>query len=200
MRVPVAHDRIAGRLSPVACRGPTADGRGHPALRVSLFGVARASGEMADAHGSGPCVRKDVGVQLPPCPLWLRQTMKGPGRGDAHRGPSSWKARGRRSINDSAKSTTAFVLDSTTFVVSLDDRPSRAVAGRGDLAARRPGRARCGPPRAVTHRTVDAGAGCRWARRPTTSAMDATRTNRTLTLARYTLRSRVRGVRRCASS
>src|SRR5687767_3235136 len=22
---------------------------------------------MADAHGSGPCVRKDVGVQLPPC-------------------------------------------------------------------------------------------------------------------------------------
>jgi hypothetical protein len=24
---------------------------------------------MADAHGSGPCVRKDVGVQLPPCPL-----------------------------------------------------------------------------------------------------------------------------------
>src|SRR4051812_2064151 len=28
----------------------------------------RASGGMADAHGSGPCVRKDVGVQLPPCP------------------------------------------------------------------------------------------------------------------------------------
>ena len=24
---------------------------------------------MADAHGSGPCVRKDVGVQLPPSPL-----------------------------------------------------------------------------------------------------------------------------------
>ena len=23
---------------------------------------------MADAHGSGPCVRKDVGVQLPPRP------------------------------------------------------------------------------------------------------------------------------------
>src|SRR4051812_23967715 len=33
---------------------------------------------MADAHGSGPCVRKDVGVQLPPCPLWLRQTMRAP--------------------------------------------------------------------------------------------------------------------------
>ncbi len=30
--------------------------------------TARASGGMADAHGSGPCVRKDVGVQLPPCP------------------------------------------------------------------------------------------------------------------------------------
>src|SRR6266702_7344424 len=28
----------------------------------------RASGGMADAHGSGPCVRKDVGVQLPPRP------------------------------------------------------------------------------------------------------------------------------------
>ena len=26
---------------------------------------------MADAHGSGPCVRKDVGVQLPPCPLFV---------------------------------------------------------------------------------------------------------------------------------
>src|SRR3954453_6215732 len=34
-----------------------------------LFCLARASGGMADAHGSGPCVRKDVGVQLPPCPL-----------------------------------------------------------------------------------------------------------------------------------
>src|SRR5690606_9371535 len=30
--------------------------------------VARASGGMADAHGSGPCVRKDVRVQLPPRP------------------------------------------------------------------------------------------------------------------------------------
>ena len=28
-----------------------------------------ASGGMADAHGSGPCVRKDVRVQLPPRPL-----------------------------------------------------------------------------------------------------------------------------------
>src|SRR4051794_24547555 len=34
-----------------------------------MFRLARASGGMADAHGSGPCVRKDVGVQLPPCPL-----------------------------------------------------------------------------------------------------------------------------------
>src|SRR6478672_5652625 len=57
--------------------------------RVSLFGVARASGEMADAHGSGPCVRKDVGVQLPPCPLWLRQTMKAPQASTAA-GPSSY--------------------------------------------------------------------------------------------------------------
>ena len=48
-----------------------------PAVAVLAFptscpggaGRARASGEMADAHGSGPCVRKDVGVQLPPCPL-----------------------------------------------------------------------------------------------------------------------------------
>src|SRR3954453_20817616 len=34
-----------------------------------MSSIARASGGMADAHGSGPCVRKDVGVQLPPCPL-----------------------------------------------------------------------------------------------------------------------------------
>ena len=32
------------------------------------FSIARASGGMADAHGSGPCVRKDVRVQLPPRP------------------------------------------------------------------------------------------------------------------------------------
>ena len=31
--------------------------------------ATRASGGMADAHGSGPCVRKDVRVQLPPRPL-----------------------------------------------------------------------------------------------------------------------------------
>src|SRR4030095_1289462 len=30
--------------------------------------VTWGCGGMADAHGSGPCVRKDVGVQLPPCP------------------------------------------------------------------------------------------------------------------------------------
>jgi hypothetical protein len=33
---------------------------------------------MADAHGSGPCVRKDVGVQLPPRPLaWSPQSQVG---------------------------------------------------------------------------------------------------------------------------
>jgi hypothetical protein len=37
--------------------------------RLLVSALARASGGMADAHGSGPCVRKDVGVQLPPCPL-----------------------------------------------------------------------------------------------------------------------------------
>src|SRR5664279_5055874 len=94
MKVPVAHHRIAARPRSADVPSPVADGRGHPALRVSLFGVARASGEMADAHGSGPCVRKDVGVQLPPYPLWLRQTMKGPGRGDADRGPLSWTVGG----------------------------------------------------------------------------------------------------------
>src|SRR5512132_1399256 len=41
---------------------------------------------MADAHGSGPCVRKDVGVQLPPCPPSSNGTRRrrvplpGPGR------------------------------------------------------------------------------------------------------------------------
>jgi len=33
---------------------------------------------MADAHGSGPCPGNGVGVQLPPRPLWLRQTTKAP--------------------------------------------------------------------------------------------------------------------------
>lgn len=35
----------------------------------------RASGGMADAHGSGPCVRKDVGVQLPPRPSLPRRPL-----------------------------------------------------------------------------------------------------------------------------
>src|SRR5213078_4353865 len=48
------------------------------------LGAARASGGMADAHGSGPCVRKDVGVQLPPCPhTILGNTPDRPRRGDA---------------------------------------------------------------------------------------------------------------------
>jgi hypothetical protein len=44
--------------------------------RRASFPIARASGGMADAHGSGPCVRKDVGVQLPPCPPQV--VIKGP--------------------------------------------------------------------------------------------------------------------------
>ena len=39
--------------------------------RRASFSIARASGGMADAHGSGPCVRKDVRVQLPPRPQFL---------------------------------------------------------------------------------------------------------------------------------
>ncbi len=38
------------------------------AFESTWIRTSRASGGMADAHGSGPCVRKDVGVQLPPCP------------------------------------------------------------------------------------------------------------------------------------
>ena len=38
---------------------------------------------MADAHGSGPCVRKDVGVQLPPCPP--RSQDERPESGDVRR-------------------------------------------------------------------------------------------------------------------
>ena len=41
-------------------------GRPDRAVRPCYPSRARASGGMADAHGSGPCVRKDVGVQLPP--------------------------------------------------------------------------------------------------------------------------------------
>src|SRR6185312_10958582 len=46
-------------------RVPRYDGAGG---RRASFSIARASGGMADAHGSGPCVRKDVRVQLPPRP------------------------------------------------------------------------------------------------------------------------------------
>ncbi len=55
-----------------------------------MFFLARASGGMADAHGSGPCVREDVGVQLPPCPPFPGEYPRGarqrpaappPGRG-----------------------------------------------------------------------------------------------------------------------
>ena len=65
-----------------------AGGRSCPDLRVNLFRVAWASGEMADAHGSGPCPGNGVGVQLPPRPLWLRQTTKAPQASTAA-GPSS---------------------------------------------------------------------------------------------------------------
>src|SRR5512143_3574423 len=41
------------------------------ALRGSVGRRTRASGGMADAHGSGPCVLTDVGVQLPPRPPTL---------------------------------------------------------------------------------------------------------------------------------
>ena len=43
-----------------------------PSLRVSLaphcptFGRHARVAELADAHGSGPCARKGVGVQVPP--------------------------------------------------------------------------------------------------------------------------------------
>ena len=46
--------------------GTTTPGRTRPACYPRS--AAWASGGMADAHGSGPCVRKDVGVQLPPRP------------------------------------------------------------------------------------------------------------------------------------
>ena len=52
---------------------------------------------MADAHGSGPCVRKDVGVQLPPrphapgdpCPRKARSGVAHASRGAEPRGPAS---------------------------------------------------------------------------------------------------------------
>ena len=52
--------------------------------------VPRGSGGMADAHGSGPCARKGVGVQLPPSPP--------PDEGSAaSRGPSVVSGRARAS-------------------------------------------------------------------------------------------------------
>src|SRR5450631_1193006 len=76
-------------------RPARSDGSAPSELRVNLFRVTGASGEMADAHGSGPCVRKDVGVQLPPCPLWLRQTSRAP-QASAAAGPLSYPEMTRR--------------------------------------------------------------------------------------------------------
>ena len=67
----LCHRRTHGRCS----SAPWPDGRlsGDYRARADharvLFSPGHwASGGMADAHGSGPCVRKDVGVQLPPRP------------------------------------------------------------------------------------------------------------------------------------
>src|SRR4051812_48831144 len=46
---------------------------------------------MADAHGSGPCVRKDVGGQLPPRP---QDAPRDPCPGRARTGVASWSPRG----------------------------------------------------------------------------------------------------------
>gem|GEM_PF-7043352 len=40
--------------------------KAHSGLLLGAF--IRASGEMADAQASGACIRKDVGVQVPPRP------------------------------------------------------------------------------------------------------------------------------------
>ena len=55
-------------LQRVVCAGQRPTPRPGHGPRLIMSSLARASGGMADAHGSGPCVRKDVGVQLPPCP------------------------------------------------------------------------------------------------------------------------------------
>src|SRR3954453_13895244 len=60
---------------------PPAPGNGG---RLLMSSIARASGGMADAHGSGPCVRKDVGVQLPPCPPNPEGFPTSSGRCDRH--------------------------------------------------------------------------------------------------------------------
>src|SRR5262249_12933875 len=53
--------------------------RGAGALAVVLtYSLPRAGGGTADAHGSGPCVRKDVRVQIPPRPqFYYGTTMTG---------------------------------------------------------------------------------------------------------------------------
>src|SRR6476620_7407045 len=83
---------VALRWSAIPVAGVVGGGSGLRSSGDNLVGVARASGEMADAHGSGPCVRKDVGVQLPPRPLWLRQTIKAPQQVSGA-GPCSWSPR-----------------------------------------------------------------------------------------------------------
>src|SRR3954462_9797138 len=67
------------RLAPVPDHGlswstPRGGAMGHPAGSITrgpgydVLVFARGSGGMADAHGSGPCARKGVRVQLPSSP------------------------------------------------------------------------------------------------------------------------------------
>ena len=54
--------------------------KAHSGLLLGAF--IRASGEMADAQASGACIRKDVGVQVPPRPpimlqnFWDKRTLR----------------------------------------------------------------------------------------------------------------------------
>ena len=63
----------------VVCPRPRWRQRG-AGMGYSVPGLPRGSGGMADAHGSGPCARKGVRVQLPPSPP--------PTRAPRHAGPS----------------------------------------------------------------------------------------------------------------
>src|SRR5215475_4875309 len=44
--------------------------RSTTAIWATSAQVRKAANRTADAHGSGPCVRKDVRVQIPPRPLY----------------------------------------------------------------------------------------------------------------------------------
>jgi hypothetical protein len=114
--------------------------------RGSVILPLRASGGMADAHGSGPCVLTDVGVQLPPRPLngWISRRV--PEQAPATRLVACRVPDGSRRRQRDDRASRRFPLRAGSGVAAL--RP------RGRSAARRSGL------RSIARRTLPRCPGC----------------------------------------